>query len=217
MQRASSGLTRRTQDERTAETRVRVLSAALTCLADRGYAGTTTTAVAERAGVSRGAQLHHFRTRAALVAAAVEHLYAGLTVDYEKAFVNLAPGADRVSAAIDLLWDTFLDPRLAAVLELFVASRTDGELREQLVKVAARHRTRVTELARATFPVAPQKEDEFNGLLALVLDALQGMAVAQLVEPDDTGAQRALARLKRIAKAELAKGETLLRGRKEGT
>ncbi|HME68421.1 MAG TPA: helix-turn-helix domain-containing protein [Myxococcota bacterium] len=213
MQRARSEPRRRTQDERTAETRVRVLNAALACLVDRGYAGTTTTAVAERAGVSRGAQLHHFRTRAALVAAAVEHLYAGLTADYEKAFANLAPGADRVSAAIDLLWDTFLDLRLAAVLELFVAGRTDDELREQLAKVAARHRARVTELARATFPVAPPREEEFNGLLALVLDALQGMAVAQLVEPDEASARTALLRLKRIAKAELAKGEILLRAR----
>ncbi|HYB13371.1 MAG TPA: helix-turn-helix domain-containing protein [Myxococcota bacterium] len=184
-----------------------MLDAALGCLADRGYAGTTTTAVAERARVSRGAQLHHFRTRAALVAAAVEHLFAGLTTDYEKAFANLSLGADRVSAAIDLLWAIFQDPRLAAVLELFVAGRTDRELREQLARVEARHRARVNELARAYFPVAPPREEEFRGLLGLVLDALQGMAVAQLVEPDEAGARRALLRLKRIAKAEL--GEIL--------
>ena len=71
---ASSKPLRRSQDERTAQTRARVLDAVLGCLVERGYAGTTTTAVAARAGVSRGAQLHHYRTRAALVAAAVEHL-----------------------------------------------------------------------------------------------------------------------------------------------
>lgn len=213
MEGKSSKPRRRTQDERTAQMRVRVLDAALGCLVERGYAGTTTTAVAERAGVSRGAQLHHFRTRAALVAAAVEHLYAGLTADYEKAFANLAPGTDRVSAAVDLLWETFQDPRLAAVLELFVAGRTDDELREQLAKVASGHRARVTELARAYFPVVPPREEEFAGLLALVLDALQGMAVAQLVEPHEEGARFALFRLKRIAKAELAGGEMLGRAR----
>jgi AcrR family transcriptional regulator len=200
---------RRTQDERTAETRVRVLNAALACLADRGYAGTTTTAVAERAGVSRGAQLHHFRTRAALVAAAVEHLYAGLATDYEKAFANLAPGADRVGSAIDLLWETFQDPRLSAVLELFVAARTDAELTDQLMQVAARHRARVASLARSSFPVAPPKEEAFDRLLDLVLDALQGRAVARLVEPDEARTRATLVELKRIAKAELAKGEIL--------
>ncbi|HBZ71130.1 MAG TPA: TetR/AcrR family transcriptional regulator [Deltaproteobacteria bacterium] len=210
---ASSKPLHRSQDERTAQTRARVLDAVLDCLVERGYAGTTTTAVAARAGVSRGAQLHHYRTRAALVAAAVEHLYARLAADYEKAFANLSPGADRVDAAIELLWETFQDPRLAAVLELFVAGRTDGELREQLAKVAARHRARVIGLARAYFPVAPSKEEEFQGLLTLVLDALQGMAVAQLVEPDEAGAHFTLARLKRVAKAELQRGETLRRAR----
>jgi len=213
MQRPSLKPRRRTQDERTAQTRVRVLDAALACLVDLGYAGTTTTAVAERARVSRGAQLHHFRTRAALVAAAVQHLYAGLTADYEKAFANLSPGADRVSAAIDLLWETFQDPRLAAVLELFVAGRTDRELREQLAPVAFRHRERVTELARAYFPAAREMERKFEGLLALVLYALQGMAVEQLVERDEAGARRALLQLKEIAKAELASGEDLRRVR----
>jgi AcrR family transcriptional regulator len=185
------------------------LDAALGCLVERGYAGTTTTAVAERAGVSRGAQLHHFRTRTALVASAVEHLYTGLTADYEKAFANLSPSADRVDAAIDLLWETFLDPRLAAVLELFVAGRTDNELREQLAEVTARHHARVVELARSSFPVAPSKEEEFDGLLALVLDALQGLAVSELVGSDKTRVWDALLRLKRIAKAELVRGEIL--------
>jgi len=213
MQRLSLKPRRRTQDERTAQTRVRVLDAALGCLVDLGYAGTTTTAVAERARVSRGAQLHHFRTRATLVAAAVQHLYAGLTADYEKAFANHSPGVDRVSAAIDLLWETFQDPRLAAVLELFVAGRTDRELREQLAPVAARHRERVTELARAYFPAAREMEGPFEDLLALVLHALQGMAVEQLVERDEAAARRALLRLKEIAKAELASGENLRRAR----
>ena len=60
---------RRTQAERSATTQGKLLVAALECLVEHGYGGTTTTLVAERAGVSRGAQLHHYPTRAALVAA----------------------------------------------------------------------------------------------------------------------------------------------------
>ena len=66
-------------------------------------------------------------------------------------------------------------------------------------------------LARASFPVAPPKEAAFDALLALVLDALQGLAVTQLVEPDELRARGALLELKRIAKAELARGEILQR------
>ncbi|HWD67102.1 MAG TPA: TetR/AcrR family transcriptional regulator [Caulobacteraceae bacterium] len=58
---------RRTQSERSASTRGRLIDAAIECLCDLGYAGATTGAIVERAGLSRGALLHHFRTRDALM------------------------------------------------------------------------------------------------------------------------------------------------------
>jgi len=67
---------RRTQAERTASTRARLLDATLECLCDLGYARTTTPEIARRAGLSRGAQLHHFPTKAELVTGAIEHLFA---------------------------------------------------------------------------------------------------------------------------------------------
>ena len=54
--------------------RARLLEATVECLVERGWSGTSTTVVSQRAGVSRGAQLHHFPTKNALVVAAVEHL-----------------------------------------------------------------------------------------------------------------------------------------------
>ena len=62
------------QQDRSRATQRRLLDATVDCLVEVGWAGTTTTLVAERAGVSRGAQLHHYPTKAALVVAAVEHL-----------------------------------------------------------------------------------------------------------------------------------------------
>ncbi|MGA8126368.1 MAG: helix-turn-helix domain-containing protein, partial [Mycobacterium sp.] len=54
---------RRTQAERSAAMRTRLLDATIECLVSYGYAGTTTPRVAERAGVTRGAQIHHFRSK----------------------------------------------------------------------------------------------------------------------------------------------------------
>jgi AcrR family transcriptional regulator len=172
---------RRTQAERSASTRARLLDAALDCLAEHGYAGTTTVVVAERAGVSRGAQLHHFPTRAALVAAAVEHLYARLTREYQVGFGALAPGADRLRAAIDLLWSSFTAPHYPAVLELYTAARTDPELRAQLGPIAARHTANVYRLARRYFPEAARLGAGFDATLAMILDAMQGMATSAAV------------------------------------
>src|ERR1041385_1513309 len=97
-------LTRRTQEERSAATRARLLDATIACLSDLGYSRTTTTEIADRAGVSRGAQLHHFPTKAELVTTAVEHLFRRRDAEFRAAFRKLPEGTDRDRAAIDLLW-----------------------------------------------------------------------------------------------------------------
>ena len=56
--------------------RRRLLEAAISCLNERGYTGTTTTEIAGRAGVSRGAQVHHFRHKEELVIGALDHICA---------------------------------------------------------------------------------------------------------------------------------------------
>ena len=66
---------RRTQAERSGETRRRILDAAVTLLGERGYAGLRTGDVALAAGVSKGAQSHHFPSKEALVVAVVEHVF----------------------------------------------------------------------------------------------------------------------------------------------
>ena len=190
--------TRRTQAERTAATRALLLDAALDCLSELGYAATTTTVVAERAGVSRGAQLHHFPTRAALVAAAVQHLYARLTEEYQRAFARTAAKSDRMRDAIDLLWSMFLKPRYAAVLELFIAARTDRELLRELVPIAERHEDNVFRLARAYFPAAAAGP-HFDGALSLILDAMQGMAFTRFVHGRSSGERRRLDALHDLA------------------
>src|SRR5205085_9670279 len=83
--------TRRTQAERRAETRGRLLDATLECLAELGYAGTTTTEVVRRAGLSRGAQVHDFPTKAELVVAAVEHLFQRRHDDFRSAIAAREP------------------------------------------------------------------------------------------------------------------------------
>jgi AcrR family transcriptional regulator len=195
---------RRSQVERSALMRERVLDAALECLVERGYAGTTTTAVAERAGVSRGAQLHHFRTREALLAAAVEHLFAGLTESYQKAFARLSPDADRLHEALALLWQTYLDPRLIAVLELQVAARTDAALLAKLVPIGRRHATNVHRLAREYFSERGAEGSRFAAVLDLVLDTLGGLRARALLDPDDPAIPRTLSLLEALARNALS-------------
>lgn len=196
---------RRTQEERSTSTRGRILEATLECLAELGYAGTTTIVVAERAGVSRGAELHHFPTRAALISAAVQYLFTQLLATYEEAFARVPAGSDRVGVGVDLLWQIFQDARLTAVLELYVAARTDDELRRELIPIAARHEENVLRLARGYFPEAA-RNPRFEELLHVVIDTLQGLAVRRLVTTRPKTLAATVVMVKDIARRAIAAG-----------
>lgn len=103
------------------------MEAAVDCLVEYGYAGTSTTLVSERAGVSRGAQLHHFPSKADLLSAALEHLTEMRAEELRASAIELTPGDRR--AVLGILADLFTSPVFDAALELWVAARSDDELR----------------------------------------------------------------------------------------
>src|SRR5262249_21018494 len=165
-----------------------------------------TTVVADRAGVSRSAQLHHFPTRAELVSAAVRHVFAGLTEDYRRGFVRIAASADRVRGAVDLLWSMFQQPRHLAALDLYLAARTDAELRTALVPIAMQHRDNVLRLAREYFPEAARRNPRFAALLDLVLDTMLGMALSRSLYGETAAEASVLEEIHRLAQHSIARG-----------
>lgn len=122
---------RRTQAERTAGTQAKLLDAAIECLVEIGFAKTSTQEIARRAGVSRGAQLHHFPTKESLVIAAVEHL-----VDRRLSEI-LATDPDP-ERGVEVLSEAFSGPLFHAALELWVAARTDPALYEAMLPLERR-------------------------------------------------------------------------------
>ena len=190
---------RRTQEERTAATRGRLLDATIECLFELGYSGTTTIEIARRAGVSRGAQLHHFPTKAELVTTAVEHLFMRRNEEFRVAFAKLPRGADRVAAAIDLLWSMVCGPTFYAWLELMVAARTDPELRQTVSAIADRFAGTVQETFRDLFAAAAVPGPFFDVAPIFAFTLLEGLALDRIALPDDQPRQRILELLKVLA------------------
>jgi AcrR family transcriptional regulator len=176
---------RRTQAERRAETRGRLLDATLDCLAELGYAGTTTTEVVKRAGLSRGAQVHHFPTKAELVVAAVEHLFQRRHDEFRQAFTKLPAGDRTLDAAIDLLWEMFQGPTFDAWLELVVAGRTDPGLRTEVARVTNEFDAGTDEIFAELFPEAVPAELRPIAL-GFTMHLLNGAAVARMSGIDET-------------------------------
>ena len=180
--RAQAERVRTPQQDRSRATRQRLLEAALDCLVEYGWAGTTTTVVAERAGVSRGAQLHHFPTRASLVLAAVEHLMQRRADEIRTEAAALPPGA-RLDRAIDMLVAAFTGPLFSAALEVWVAARTDAELREALVPLEARLGRELYRLTVEALGVDDSRP-HVRAAVQATLDLLRGLGVANLLSDD---------------------------------
>src|SRR5919198_6158772 len=102
--------TRQRQADRSRETKRKLMAATVDCLVERGWTGTTTTLVAERAGVSRGAQLHHYRTRDELVTAALEHLAERRVEEIRRRAAELPNGEARTAAVLDMLTTFYTGP-----------------------------------------------------------------------------------------------------------
>jgi len=198
--------TRVPQQVRSRATQARLLDATVGCLVDHGWSGTTTTGVAARAGVSRGAQLHHYPTKASLVTAAVEHLAQRRAGELRAEAEALPGGPLRMDRVVDMLAAAFTGPLFAAALELWVAARTDAELRAALVPLEARlgremHRLAVDLLG------ADERRAGVREAVQATLDLLRGLGVANLLSDDSARRDALLAAWKGQLAAILARPE----------
>lgn len=180
------------QQQRSRSMQHRLLDAAVDCLVERGWAGTTTTLVADRAGVSRGAQLHHYRTKSALLIAAVEHLAERRSAELRAEAAGLPPDGDRLEATIELLASLFTGPLFAAAIEVWVAARTDPALRSALVPVEARFGREVHRLTVELLG-ANESRPGVREAVQTTLDLMRGLGVASLLTDDSARRTRLLA------------------------
>ncbi|MEM9174908.1 MAG: TetR/AcrR family transcriptional regulator [Myxococcota bacterium] len=126
-------MTARTQADRTAATRGALIDATLTLLVERGWAGITSVAVCERAGLTRGAFVHHFTGLPELFAAALEARYTTLAAASEDG----APIAS-VAGIVERMWESMVATDFKVVIEAWLAAANDPTLGEAIGPVIER-------------------------------------------------------------------------------
>ena len=174
----------RTQGERSAAMQRRLLDATIEALYEKGYGGTTTLEVQQRAGVSRGALLHHYASRADLMVAAVEHLVRERMAEVLVLVQEAPPKARRVEWAVRVLWRTFDGPLFTAALELWLAARNDAELLAVLLPQERVLGQTIRSMSVELFGTAAVESDEFPEALELLLDAMRGAASRRVLRTD---------------------------------
>ncbi|MFI8518785.1 TetR/AcrR family transcriptional regulator [Streptomyces sp. NPDC085481] len=179
------------KQDRSRATRQRLLEAAVSCLAEHGWAGSTVAVVAERAGVSRGAAQHHFPTREDLFTAAVEYV-----AEERSQALRTLPTQDR-RAVVSALVDLYTGPLFRAALHLWVAASNEDQLRPRVTELEARvgresHRIAVALLAADES--RPGVRESVQGLL----DMARGLGLATLLTDDRARRERVVSQWTRL-------------------
>jgi AcrR family transcriptional regulator len=173
------------QQDRSRATRQRLLEAAVESLAEVGYAATTVSVVATRAGVSRGAAQHHFPTRADLFAAAVEYMTEVRLAEIRAQAARLPSGAGRTEAIVAMLAEVYTGPLFRAALHLWVAASTEEPLRQQIVRLEA-HVGRQAHRALLEVLDVSERTPGVRETVQGVLDLARGLGLADLLTDDST-------------------------------
>ena len=175
---------RRTQAERTAETRLRILKAAANLIRRRGYARFRTAEVAAEAGLSRGAQLHHFPTKDSLVVATLEYVFEQAQIVSRRRAAAINRPRDLIEAVIEDAREFFLSEHFMVAIDIVLSTSTDDAVRKQILDISRKARRPVetswTEALTASGVPASLAAD----IVALTLSLVRGMALRTLWDND---------------------------------
>lgn len=189
---------RRSQAERTASMRARLIDAAVDCLNRLGYSATTLSTIAEAAGVSRGGMLHQFPSKVDLMLAVVAYASGADERSHQPPALN--DDDDKLAyfmSRTETTWTVLIQEPAMAKLEIMMAARSDkvlaAKLPDMFNSIEENRRLRMWELAQE---IGIEDRDAIEAMVGLHMAAMRGLAMELLVTGDRAQVERSFALLK---------------------
>ena len=173
-------------------TRQRILRAAVESFQALGYAATTTLEVQRRAGVSRGALLHHFPTRPQLVAAAIAELVRMNGAASQESLAEASTDLDPIDRARRALRSMVSRPAFGIEMELWMAARSDPELRSHLRKAERAAMKDWQEGLAEMFGPDLVAHPAYPAVIAVTTPLMRGLAVTRSLTTSTSALERSL-------------------------
>ncbi|WP_169569396.1 TetR/AcrR family transcriptional regulator [Sneathiella limimaris] len=163
----------------------RVLNATLDCIYEDGMQRASTTEIVKRAGVSRGAMLHHFPSKEVLIAAAVEKLLDD-EIDIIRSEADAYARKEKtIDDFVDFLWERFSGRLFMVTMDFLSSARTDDSLRQAVIPVSLNFHASLNEIWKQFFHYEKSSPDKVQILLNTTLCLMRGMAVQTVIRDDD--------------------------------
>ncbi len=170
--------------ERSIRMRERILTATLDCIFEDGFQNASTTAIVKRAGVSRGAMLHHYPTKEILIASAIEKLLEDEIDDLRAMAIAYAEKQKTIDDFVDYLWSRFSGRLFMITLDFLASARTDDKLREAVIPPSLNFHKSLNDIWSQFFKYEDISPERVRLHLNTTLCLMRGMG-AQTVIRDD--------------------------------
>jgi AcrR family transcriptional regulator len=193
---------RRTQEQRSTETRKALVEAAVRSIYRLGYGGATTAVIAEEAGISRGSIIFHFSTRAELMAEVLRFVYEEDRAEYDR-LEREAQLGKHTEDWVEMCWRVLGRPSGVALLEIQMAARSDPELAEKVAATYERLERTSVEFLQARFGGDAEQN---LAVMRLVVWAIRGFSIAKLVSPNPSEIDRPVQLFKQMYRAGIKAG-----------
>jgi AcrR family transcriptional regulator len=175
---------RRTQAERTEATRTELLKAAAKLIRTRGYARFRTADVAAEAGMSRGAQLHHFPTKDSLVVATLEYVFDQSQIMSRRRAAAVNRPRDLIEAVIEDAREFFFSEHFMVAIDIVLSTSTDSSVRKQILEISRKARRPVETAWTEALTGNGVPSSLAADIVALTLSLVRGMALRTLWDND---------------------------------
>jgi len=166
------------QARKSAATRNQIISAAIRCIVESSYSKTTMMKISEKAGLSRGATLHHFPSKMDIIRAAVDYIHEKRIQAFRRSIKEIPEGADMAHLAVEAYSADLNHPIFVALFELSVAARTNSELREILDPAQLAFDREWYKTAWDLFPEWHSDRQAFDLALNLSQKLIEGMMIS---------------------------------------
>lgn len=182
--RAATARPRRTQAERSEATQKKLLDAAIQILRKSGFSGLRTSKVAELAGVSEGAQLHHFPTKRDLFVAALGHLNENFALHSKHRAKQAEASDDPIARVIDDAHYFFFSDFFFVELAVAMSDADVQDVRREAYETSRASRFAVEAAWLDTLVARGIPRDVARDVLTLTLSVVRGFAVRTFIDND---------------------------------
>ncbi|HEY3889613.1 MAG TPA: TetR/AcrR family transcriptional regulator [Caulobacteraceae bacterium] len=198
---------RRSQEERSAETRGKLIKAAIQVLGESGFANLTISKATQRAGLTNGAMQHHFPSRDDLMLALMDAVYPVQQIPFKDIGAQNLGVRERISKVVDLLWGIYGRPEYLVVWDIALGSRGDRKLWTRVRSYQKAISARMREEFVALFADLDMTPDHVEHTFSLTISYMRGVALQSMFGADRLR-QADLAMIKDVAYDLLMKGAT---------